>query len=56
MVDLILKCGKCGNYSMEKKCKCGRETLNTKPPKFSLEDKYAEYRLKYKKEHSKIED
>ena len=37
---------------MEKNCKCGGEAITTKPPKYSSEDKYAEYRLKYKKEHS----
>ena len=52
MVDLLLKCKECKNYTMEKKCsKCGAGTLTTKPSKFSIEDKYGSYRLKYKKEH-----
>ena len=51
MADLILKCKECKNYTMEKICKCGSEALTTKPSKFSIEDKYGNYRLKYKKEH-----
>lgn len=47
----IFKCGKCGIYTMKKKCpKCNQETINPKPLKFSLEDKYGDYRRKAKAE------
>jgi len=45
----ILKCPKCGQYTLKNKClKCGVKTINPKPPKFSPQDKYAEYRRKAK--------
>jgi H/ACA ribonucleoprotein complex subunit 3 len=47
----ILKCVKCGNYTMEEKCpKCGSSATNPKPAKYSPEDKYGDYRRKAKKE------
>lgn len=37
---------------MEEKCSvCGEKTIFPKPPKYSPEDKYAEYRRKAKKEN-----
>ena len=46
----LFKCG-CGNYSLAKICsKCGKETQQPKPPKFSLDDKYAGLRRKVRKE------
>lgn len=57
MTELILKCVKCGRYTMKNKCtKCGVEALSTKPPRFSIEDKYGKYRLQYKKEHAESQD
>tara|TARA_Y100000310_G_C20341676_1_gene650097 strand:- start:518 stop:685 length:168 start_codon:yes stop_codon:yes gene_type:complete len=45
----ILKCHKCGTYTLEKQCaKCNSKTLTPKPAKFSIEDKYGKYRRKYK--------
>lgn len=36
---------------MDQKCpKCGKTTIFPKPPKYSPEDKYAEYRRKAKKQ------
>lgn len=49
MTEQILKCLKCGKYTLESFCECGGECLSPKPPKFSPEDKYAQYRLQYKK-------
>ena len=50
MVEQILKCNNCKKYTLEKKCNnCGSECLSTKPAKYSPEDKYAKYRLEYKK-------
>ena len=45
---IILKCGNCGKYTMNKICKCGGEALTPKPAKFSIEDKYGSYRRKAK--------
>lgn len=47
----ILRCPKCGKYTMQKMCeKCCTEAISTKPAKYSVEDKYGEYRRKFKKE------
>lgn len=36
-------------YTMKEKCpKCGRETNTAHPPRYSQEDKYAEYRRREK--------
>ncbi len=51
MAKSILKCVKCGNFTMKKE-HCGKETINPKPAKYSPEDKYQEYRMKYKKLHN----
>ncbi len=49
MTRYLKKCKECGKYSLpHKECQyCGGELVNTYPPKFSLTDKYAKYRLKY---------
>jgi rRNA maturation protein Nop10 len=47
MANKILKCEKCGRYTMLKKC-CGVETVTTKPAKFRMDDRYGEYRRKAK--------
>ncbi len=52
MSDLILKCNKCGKYTLERYCECGGNCLSPKPAKFSPEDKYGRYRLEYKKKQS----
>ncbi|HJX05775.1 MAG TPA: nucleolar RNA-binding Nop10p family protein, partial [Candidatus Nanoarchaeia archaeon] len=44
----ILKCPSCGNYGLSAKCSCGQTRAKPKPPKYSPEDKYADYRRKYK--------
>jgi len=47
----ILKCQKCGNYTLKDTCtKCKEKTTLIKPPKYSPTDKYAEYRIKARKE------
>ncbi len=47
----ILKCNKCFTYTLKKKCpKCNSETINPKPPKYSVDDKYGDYRRKAKTE------
>lgn len=44
----ILKCAKCGAYSIKKVCSCGGACIIVKPAKFSIEDRYAAYRRKAK--------
>ncbi|MBN2112216.1 RNA-protein complex protein Nop10 [Candidatus Woesearchaeota archaeon] len=46
----ILKCSECGAYTLKEECGCGGKAAAPKPPKYSPEDKYAEYRRKAKKE------
>jgi len=48
MAKNILKCIKCGIYTL-KATHCEKETINPKPAKYSPEDKYQEYRAKYKR-------
>jgi len=47
----ILRCSKCKSYGLEPKCGCGGTRSKPKPPKYSPEDKYADYRRQYKEEH-----
>ncbi len=43
MAEHIYKCLFCEKYTMERKCSlCSKETIIPRPPKFSLNDKYAE--------------
>jgi rRNA maturation protein Nop10 len=57
MTKYLHKCKDCGQYGLtnpESKCKhCGGQLVNPKPPKFSLTDKYAIYRIQYFKEEFK---
>ncbi len=45
----ILKCQKCGKYSLNTKCECGGSCVEIKPPKFSPDDKYEDLRRKVKR-------
>ena len=45
----ILKCQKCGEFTMKEQCKCGSPAVTTKPPRYSP-DKYAKYRREARKE------
>ncbi|KHO53344.1 MAG: H/ACA ribonucleoprotein complex subunit 3 [archaeon GW2011_AR18] len=57
MVEQILRCTKCRIYTLERKCtKCNSECLTTKPAKYSPEDKYAKYRLEYKKKEQGLQN
>ena len=47
----ILKCLVCKEYTL-KEIHCEKETINPKPAKYSPEDKYQAYRMKYKKTHN----
>ena len=56
MAKHILFCKKCNKFTMKEECSdCNSKTLSTKPAKYSPEDKWGKYRLKYKKENSKKE-
>jgi H/ACA ribonucleoprotein complex subunit 3 len=46
----ILKCQMCGKYLLKEICDCGGRAVPPAPPKYSPEDKYAEYRRRVKKE------
>jgi len=46
----ILKCESCGEYTIKEKCGCAGNAVNPKPPKYSPEDSYGEYRRKAKKQ------
>lgn len=54
MKKSILKCTKCGRYTMKEIC-CKQKTINPKPAKFNVEDKYGSYRRKAKEELLKKE-
>lgn len=44
----ILKCAKCGKYTMKEACPCGNKALASKPMKYSPDDKFSGYRRKAK--------
>lgn len=44
----ILRCESCGGYGLSTSCPCGGKRLFSHPPKYSPEDKYAEYRRQAK--------
>lgn len=46
----ILKCAECGKYTLKEVCGCGGKAVSARPPKYSPEDKYGEYRRAVKKE------
>ena len=51
-----MKCLNCNLYTMQEICpKCGNPTIRAIPPKYSPNDKYAEYRRKAKEEERKKE-
>jgi len=49
MAEHILKCVKCGKYSMNEGCSCRGKAVSPRPPKYSPEDAYGEYRRKVKR-------
>ena len=51
MSQHIYKCISCYSYTLEEKCpKCGGKAILPRPPKFSLDDKYAALKREAKKE------
>ena len=52
MKNEILKCPKCNTYTLKESCPVDKEiTITPKPAKFSIEDRFGEYRRLYKKKH-----
>ncbi len=51
MAKHILFCESCKKFTMNEECDCGMKTVSHKPLKFSLQEKYADYRRKAKEEH-----
>lgn len=50
MAQHILRCPSCNKYTLQEQCSaCSIKTKLVKPPKFSLNDKYAEYRRRQRK-------
>ena len=49
----ILKCAKCGKFTMNELCSCGAAAATVRPPKYSPQDKYADYRRKAKEAESR---
>ncbi|MGA1820021.1 MAG: RNA-protein complex protein Nop10 [Thermoplasmatota archaeon] len=48
MRSRILRCDRCGMYTLKDTCKdCGSQTVNTFPPRYSPEDRYGKYRRMY---------
>jgi H/ACA ribonucleoprotein complex subunit 3 len=43
------KCSSCDNYTFKEICpKCGKESINPEPPRYSPENKYGKYRRAFK--------
>ena len=54
MAKHILVCPACKEYTMQEKCqKCGTDSVQVRPAKYSPDDKYAELRRKMKEEEYK---
>ncbi|MDD5133082.1 MAG: nucleolar RNA-binding Nop10p family protein [Candidatus Nanoarchaeia archaeon] len=50
----IFKCPSCNNYTLQESCsKCKVKTLNPRPAKYSVEDKFGKYRRMYKEKMEK---
>jgi len=45
----IMKCAACNSYTMKDE-HCGKKTVSVKPPKYSPQDRWAEWRRKAKKQ------
>jgi len=48
----ILRCQKCGQYTLEPS-HCNQQAIPPRPPRFSVEDKYADLKRKAKQEDLK---
>lgn len=46
----ILKCTKCGNYTMKETCSCGGEAVTSRPVRYAVDATTAKYRKMARKE------
>ena len=53
MAKHIYKCISCKKYTLSEECNCGGKAVLPRPPKFSLDDKYAGMIREVKKEELK---
>lgn len=55
MTNEILKCPKCGIYTLKISCpECSEKTLTPKPAKFSPLDRHGIHRRKYKQKYKTL--
>ncbi|HLD10982.1 MAG TPA: nucleolar RNA-binding Nop10p family protein [Candidatus Nanoarchaeia archaeon] len=47
-MNRIYFCPRCKDYTLKRSC-CGLSTIDIRPGKLNLDEKYSKYRLKYKK-------
>ena len=52
-MEHIFKCTECNKYTMKEVCSCGQKTIDSRPPKYSPEDKYGKYRREAKEQERK---
>lgn len=51
MKSKIMKCEKCGTYTLKDVCpECGNKSITPIPPRYSPEDSYGKYRRMMRKE------
>jgi len=55
MPRIILKCTECRKYTLKNNCDCGGKTIDPRPAKYSIEDKWGRWRRISKKEMIKNE-
>ncbi len=46
----LLRCTSCKKYTLDESCLCGGKAISPAPPKYSPDDKYADYRRKAKED------
>ncbi len=51
MLKQILRCNDCGKYTLNSKCACGGKSVDPRPAKYSIDDKYGAYRRIAKKKN-----
>jgi len=55
MTDKILRCVKCGKYTMKNVCEDGGKCVTTQPARYHPESTYTKYRQEARKEELKKE-
>ncbi len=54
MAEHILKCKKCGKYTMNESCECGGTAVIARPPRYTANDPYAKYRRIAKQKETEL--